>query len=125
MMRALLVKKMKIISSNLVAMLRYNLPLHVFQSVNLEGVLGMSEKKPNYYAQKAFNSVIFFARNASFSFSMGLHCFLAFNSCILKLTNLNWRLVESVKTAPQHWKDNNLYIPRSCNVFCSPGYHFI
>lgn len=44
MMRALLVKKMKMISSNLVAMLRYNSPLHDFQSVNLEGVLGMSEK---------------------------------------------------------------------------------
>jgi len=43
-MRALVVKKMKLISSNLVAMLRNNLPLHIFQSVNLEGVLGMPEK---------------------------------------------------------------------------------
>jgi len=44
-MRALVGKKMKMIRSNLVAMLRYNLPLHVFQSVNLEGVLGMPENK--------------------------------------------------------------------------------
>ena len=69
--------------------------------------------------------MIFFARDVSFSFSMGSYCFLAFDSCILKLTNLNWRLVESVKTAPQHSKDNYLDFPRSCNVFCSPGYHFI
>lgn len=52
MMRALLVKKMKMISSNLVAMLRYNSPLHDFQSVNLEGVLGMLEKKPTTMPKK-------------------------------------------------------------------------